>query len=98
VEGVGCVTPTASLPPNLQKKMVLVLREDGDNVVVECTESNMVLMRKPKTKVGFNVHEEVSKLNIEDQTMGCSQMSEKKSNNGVSVSMTEKIERGEAKN
>lgn len=47
--------------------MVLVVREDGDNVVVECTKSNMILMRKPKANVGFNVHDVLAELN-QDET------------------------------
>jgi len=61
---VGAVTYSSRIH-HINFKMVLVVREDGDNVVVECTASNMILMHKPKGKVGFNVHEEVSKLNLE---------------------------------
>jgi hypothetical protein len=45
--------------------MTLIVREDGDIVVVQCSKSNMILMRKPKSQVGFNVHECVERLNNE---------------------------------
>ena len=47
--------------------MVLELVEyDGSgDIVVKCSESNLVLMRKSKFQVGFNVHDVLSELNKE---------------------------------
>ena len=52
-------------PPHFKMVLELVEYDGSGDIVVKCSESNLVLMRKSKFDVGFNVHDVLSELNKE---------------------------------